>query len=234
MKDLNQPQRPTHISEYAHACLGVLSASDLAKHLSLGGAFGLAHYFEYRTTHDIDAWWVEPITQEQQQQVIQLVENSLRSFGEIRIRLWGDVTSVELAQEKKTVFSFQIARRSAELHPPLPSPWGNIQIDALDDLIASKMNALIERGAPRDFLDIYTLCQQNLCDVAQCWQLWAKRQQLSGDDADRQRAMLAIRTHLTRLEQSRPLMKITDQGQRQSAEQVREWFKKEMLHDLSH
>ncbi len=233
MKDLNQPQRPRQISEYAQACLEVLSTSDLAKHVSLGGAFGLAHYFEYRATHDIDAWWVEPITQNEQQQVIQLVENSLRSFGDVRIRSWGDVTSVELAREKKVVFSFQIAQRSAELHSPTSSPWGNVQLDTLDDLIASKMNALIERGAPRDFLDIYTLCQQNLCDVARCWQLWTERQHLSGDDADRQRAILAIRTHLTRLEQSRPLMKITDQGQRQSAEQVREWFKKEMLHDLS-
>lgn len=230
---MTQPKRPTHISEYAQACLEILSTSDLAKHVSLGGAFGLAHYFEYRSTHDIDAWWVEPITQDEQQQVIQLVENSLRSFGEVRIRSWGDVTSVELAQEKKVVFSFQIARRSAELHSPTSSPWGNVQLDTLDDLIASKMNALIERGAPRDFLDIYTLCQQNLCDVARCWQLWTERQLLSGDDANRQRAMLAVQTHIIRLEQARPLAKIASPEQRSSAEQVREWFKKEMLHDLS-
>lgn len=230
---MTQPKRPSRISEYAQACLEVLSTSDLAKHLSLGGAFGLAHYLEYRTTHDIDAWWVEPITQEQQQRVIQLVETSLRSFGEVRIRSWGDVTSVELAQEKRTVFSFQIARRSAELRPPLSGLWGNIQIDALDDLIASKMNALIERGAPRDFLDIYTLCQQNLCDVARCWQLWTDRQHLSGDDANRQRAMLAVQTHIIRLEQARPLAKIASPEQRSSAEQVREWFKKEFLYGVS-
>ena len=118
-----RPKRPTSISKYAQVCLEFLSNNDLARHISLGGAFGLAHYFEYRTTHDIDAWWVEPITQEEQHQAIQLVENSLRSFGEVRIRSWGDVTSVELAQEKKVVFSFQIARRSAKLNPPISSPW---------------------------------------------------------------------------------------------------------------
>jgi predicted nucleotidyltransferase component of viral defense system len=230
---MTQPKRPTFISEYAQACLGVLSTSEMAKHISLGGAFGLAHYLEYRSTHDIDAWWVESITLEEQQQVIRLVEKGLRSFGEVRIRSWGDVTSIELTQEKKVVFSFQIARRSAELHSPISSPWGDVQLDTLDDLIASKMNALIERGAPRDFLDIHTLCQRNLCDVARCWQLWAERQHLSGDNADRQRAMLAVQTHIIRLEQARPLVEIANPEQRSSAEQVREWFKKEFLYGIS-
>jgi len=31
------------------------------------------------------------------------------------------------------------------------------------------MVALIERGAPRDFLDIFTLCQAELFDIAECW-----------------------------------------------------------------
>ena len=74
---MTQPKRPTFISEYAQACLGVLSTSEMAKHISLGGAFGLAHYLEYRSTHDIDAWWVESITLEEQQQVIRLVEKGL-------------------------------------------------------------------------------------------------------------------------------------------------------------
>jgi hypothetical protein len=230
---MTRPQRPRQISEYAQACLDALASGNLGRHISLGGAFGLAHYFEYRSTHDVDAWWVESISREDQGKVVQVLEEAMRPFGEIRIRSWGDVTSVELAQGKKTIFSFQIARRSAELHPPLPGPWpGGIYVDSFDDLVAGKMTALVERGAPRDFLDIYTLCQHRLCDVEQCWMLWTERQRLSGEDADRQRATLALQTHLARLEQARPLAKISDPEQRAVAEQLRTWFSTEFLHDL--
>jgi len=34
------------------------------------------------------------------------------------------------------------------------------------------MVALVERGAPRDFLDIYTVCQAGLVTLEECWELW--------------------------------------------------------------
>lgn len=39
-----QPKRPNHVSEYAVACLGALASGGLGRHISLGGALGLAHY----------------------------------------------------------------------------------------------------------------------------------------------------------------------------------------------
>jgi hypothetical protein len=231
---MNQPARPTQISEYARACLDRLAASGLGQYLSLGGAFGLAHYYEYRSTRDVDAWWVEPVSGEERQRITHLLEETLRSYGQVRTRAWGDVVSVELMQEGRTVFSFQIAHRSGELQPPLPGPWpGGIRVDSLDDLVASKMTALVERGAPRDFRDIYMLCQSAHSDIAHCWQLWEERQRLAGELADHQRATLAIRTHLARLEQARPLGQIADAEERAMAGKLRTWFAEEFLHDFS-
>lgn len=228
-----QPHRPAHLTEYAQICLDALASHSYGHRLSLGGAFGLSHYFEYRTTHDIDAWWVEPVTEEERRQVIRTLEEALRPFGQVRTRSWGDVASVELSQESKTVFSFQIARRSAQLQEPLPAPWpGGIKVDAFDDLVASKMAALVERGAPRDFRDIFTLCQRGWCDVNRCWSLWQERQTKAGEEADLRRAGLAIRTHLARIEQTRPLAGIADVEQRAVAKQLRQWFLEEFLHDL--
>jgi hypothetical protein len=34
--------------------LDALVKADPAKHISLGGAFGLFHYLDYRSTHDVD------------------------------------------------------------------------------------------------------------------------------------------------------------------------------------
>jgi len=194
----------------------------------LGGAFGLAHYFEYRTTHDVDAWWIEPVSQEERKEIIRILEDALRAFGEVRTRAWGDVVSVELRQQEKTVFSFQIARRSVGLQEPVPSPWpGGIRVDSLDDLVAGKMAALVERGAPRDFRDIYMLCQRGEFTPARCWELWRERQQRAGEDFDLQRAVIAIETHLARFEQARPLENIADAEQRTAAEHLRTWFRTE-------
>lgn len=231
---MTQPQQPLQVSEFARACLSALAVANLGHFISLGGAFGLAHYLEYRSTSDVDAWWVEPVTREDRQQVIATVGNALGEFGSVNIRAWGDVQSVELAMAGKTIFSFQIARRSAELHGPVTSPWpGDIWLDSLEDLIASKMVALVERGAPRDFRDVYTLCQNRLTDVSRCWALWAKRQMLADEDAKQQRAVIAIQTHLARIEQARPLNQIVEAEQRLAAEQLRAWFRTEFLHDFS-
>lgn len=229
-----EPQRPKQVSPYAQACLQALATSGLGKHLSLGGAFGLAHYYEYRTTHDVDAWWVEPISREGRQAIVTALEEALRSFGQVRTRTWGDVVSVELISNDKTIFSFQIARRSAELQAPAVGVWpGGIGVDSLPDLVASKMTALVERGAPRDFRDIYALCQSGIVSITQCWELWSERQRLANEDASRSRANLALLSHLARLEQARPLDSIEDAARRAEAERVRTWFSKEFLRDVS-
>ena len=94
------------------------------------------------------------------------------------------------------------------------------------------MVALVERGSPREFRDIYMLCQKGLSDSAQCWNLWEARQKLAGENIDRKRAALAIRTHLARIERARPLEQIVDAAERTSAERLRAWFATEFLSDL--
>ena len=52
-----RPRRPTHLPDYAEACLQALADHGMGKKISLGGALGLLHYLDYRPTHDVDAWW---------------------------------------------------------------------------------------------------------------------------------------------------------------------------------
>ena len=148
------------------------------------------------------------------------------------MRSWGDVTSIELASGSRTVFSFQIAQRSAQLEPSISAGWTDVQLDSLADLVASKMVALIERGAPRDFRDIHAVCEAGITTPVQCWTLWQRRQTMTGDNIDAERALLALETHLSRISRHRPLQGIADTGQRQQAEKVRTWFKTEFVHAL--
>jgi hypothetical protein len=227
------PHRPAHISKYAEACLRALADHGLGERISLGGAFGLLHYIDYRTTHDVDAWWTDSATTEDQQRVIQVNEEALRPFGQVQTRAWGDVVSIELTSEGKTVFSFQVARRSAQLEEPGTLDWVSVWVDSLSDLLAGKMVALVERGAPRDFRDIHAVCHAHLTTPKECWTLWRRRQELSGGDLDPDRARLAVETHLARTAQHRPLEGIRDRAQRTEAEQLRQWFAQEFLNALS-
>lgn len=215
--------------EYAEACLQALAARGLGGTISLGGGLGLLFYLDYRQTHDVDAWWSSEATGEQRRQTVAVLEEALRSFGEVRTRTWGDVVTVDLRLDGRTVFSFQIARRSAQLEPSLAAPWRDVRLDSFVDLVASKMVALVERGAPRDFRDIHAICRAGLVTPRECWALWARRQSAAGDDADPARSQLAVETHLARIVQHRRLEQIADPVQQREAEQLRAWFRQEFL-----
>ena len=220
------PRPPKQVSEYARTCLEALATSGYGDRLSLGGAFALAYYCEYRTTHDVDAWWDEAATSDERQAVIRCLEEALQPFGAVRTRRWGDVVSVELTlKEEQVAFSFQIATRSAQIEPSVPAPWpSKLCLDAFPDLVASKMVALVERGAPRDFRDIYVLCQAGLTDAVECWHWWEQCQQMAGADREHTRARLALLTHLSRIAQHRPLTQIEDPAARRAAQELRTWF----------
>jgi hypothetical protein len=231
--EVNVSSHPAHLSVYMRVCLTALADHGLGTAISVGGGLGLLHYLDYRTTHDVDAWWTDAATPAVRAEVIRVLETTLAPYGQIKTRTWGDVVSVELAVEGQAVFSFQIAARAAQLEPSAKLPWVDVGLDSLSDLIAGKMVALIERGAPRDFRDIYTLCQAGLTAPEQCWTLWQRRQELSGSDTDEARARLAIETHLARIEQHRPLTQIEDVQSRTQAEHVRGWFREEFLNVIA-
>jgi len=102
--------------------------------------------------------------------------------------------------------------------------WIDVPLDSFEDLVSTKMNALVQRGAPRDFLDIFTICTAELITVEECWELWHKRQALIGNQHDDNKAHLSIETHLKRIELQRPLEQIENSEQREYAKNVREWF----------
>ena len=220
--------KPANINPFALACLEELKTTGLGKYIVLGGAFGLAHYHEYRNTKDIDAWWTEDAGEKEKEEVINLLKTVLITFGDVDVRRFGDVVSVDLWEGSQVVFNFQIAARSALLKAPSDSPWPPIGLDSFEDLVASKMRALIERGAPRDFLDIYEMCRQKLTTIAECWELWKKREKKRGvAPPNPQLGCEGLLLHLNRIEKTRPLEGITDSKQRKQAEKVRNWFKHE-------
>jgi len=222
-------RRPSRFPKYAEICLKALVERGLADFISLGRAFGLLHYLDYRATRDVDAWWSPDAGPRDRDCVVEALEEALEGYGAVRTRAWGDVVSVELEDTMGDTFSFQIAGRSVMIGVPSRAGWIDVPLDSFADLLGSKMVALVERGAPRDFRDVFAVCQAGMSTPSECWRLWALRQRGAGSDDDLSRARLAVESHLARIAAHRPLDRIQDGQGRAEAQRLRDWFTKEFL-----
>ncbi len=220
------PARPTEIDPLAEAILEGLRGSAEAADIVLGGYFALRHYLDYRPTHDIDAWWRTT----RRSSTMDLIRQVIRKVAEerdmeLREREWGDVASFELIESGRKVFSFQIATRAVELDAPTTSAWDPIMIESLPDNVGAKMNAVVERGAARDFLDVRELIMRGLVTVEECWRWWSGK----NPGAEIMLAKANALRHLEALEQRRPLDEITDSEERARAQAARRWVRDTLL-----
>ncbi len=73
-----RPERPARLPDYSEDCLRALVKSGLAGEISLGGALGLLHYLDYRSTRDVYAWWSEDATEEDRRRIVDTLESVLK------------------------------------------------------------------------------------------------------------------------------------------------------------
>lgn len=217
---------PAGIDPLADRILQRLAGRSEASEIVLGGYLALQHHLDYRETHDIDAWWRVRSTPAAERAILAVMQQVADEEGfTVRERRFGETLSIELMREGRKTFSFQIAVRSVELAPPVVSAWPPILIETLQDNVGSKMNALVDRGSPRDFLDIKSVVEHGLLSAADCWQLWTRKNPGQSIDAARQKVLF----HLSALELRRPLESIESPAERDRARLTREWFRHEFL-----
>lgn len=217
-----QPLKPVTLHPLAEELLTAISANPSSQELVLGGHFALKHYADYRQTQDVDAWWKTAKDSRTLELIRTVIGEMASQHGmTVKERSFGDTTSFDFLEAGKKVFALQIAERTIELEPPVVSPWPPILIETLRDNIGSKMNALVGRGAPRDFVDIKVVTERGLLTVRECWELWQQKNPTETITSGRQKALLMLKA----LELRRPLSSIGDEAERQKADTTREWFK---------
>lgn len=217
------PRKPEHPDPFAAAFLDRLKDRPEAEQFVLGGYFALKHYLDYRDTGDVDAWWRTRQDADALAVAREVFAETAAEFGySVRERTWGETISLEALDGANKAFSFQVSIRSVEIREPVRSPWGRFPIETLDDNIASKMMALVARGAPRDFLDIKEIIDSGLVSVARCWELWAeKKPGIELDDA-----RVRVQTHLARIEARMPIKRLPAE-RRGAAAELRAWYRAE-------
>lgn len=217
-----EPKPPRNLHPLAREILEELASRPGTDRIIVGGGVALQHYVEHRTTVDLDAWWhgsIEPA-------VSDAIRSAMRTVGErhgleLRERNWRETQSYELVANEKKAFSFQIALRTVELDPPLESAWPPVKIESLRDNLGAKMNALVDRGAPRDFIDTYAISEAGLARPEDCWSTWVAK----NPGLDVAAARLRVIHHLETLEGRRPLESVPP-NEREKARLLREWVRK--------
>jgi hypothetical protein len=216
-----QPHPPDNLHPLSRQLLESLAGHEVAAEIVIGGGVALSHYLQYRDTVDLDAWWrTEP-----RPDVLELLESAMQALAarhglDYRRRSWGETESLELLQGGRKQFSFQISRRTIALDDAIPSAWQPVRIETLRDNVASKMTALVQRGAPRDFLDIYQVCTRGVSSMAECWTWFLEKNPgVTVDEAKRK-----IIARLAMIETTRPLETIEAGTAREHATCVRDWY----------
>ena len=224
-----EPRVPTNLNPFARELLEMLRGQPAARHIILGGGVALSHYHEYRETVDVDAWWVQMEDESDSEETVALLRTAMRALGEREVcnyseRKWGDTLSLELRRGSRKIFSFQISIRDVELEPPQEAEWSPVKIEAFRDNLGAKMNALVERGAPRDFVDIATLCLAGIVTAGECWTAWRDK----GSRRDLEEAKFAVLRSLSDIEVRRPIQQFNDPEARQRAIAVREFIREQL------
>ena len=219
------PTVPSALHPLAAEILKELAGKPESRFIILGGGVALQHYCLFRDTTDIDAWWENGAVASAEQVIHDAMSQvAARHNCNLIVRRWGETQSYEFRQGSKKIFSFQISLRTIALEPAVTSSWPPIQLETFRDNLASKMNALVNRGAPRDFIDIYEVCKRELATVQFCWQAWADKN--AGLSLEEARAN--VLRLLEQLESRRPLAGIGDRLERERAQTVRNWVRHEL------
>jgi Nucleotidyl transferase AbiEii toxin, Type IV TA system len=224
-----EPQQPNDLDPLAAQVLEQLTNQGAAGILILGGYFALKHYLNYRQTKDIDAWWSKSSSLIERQEAVQLLRQAMTQVGadnglELQERSSATTLSLELKQGRTVIFSVQIADRDVEIDPPVVSPYPPVHIETLRDNIGAKMNALVNRGAPRDFVDVYAIVTEGIATVTEIWQCWQQK----NERLDITTARLQVLRHINAIEQRRPIEQIPG-DQREQAMYVRRWIRQQLL-----
>lgn len=219
-----EPRKPENLHPLAVAILEELSKGEGTSSIILGGGVALQHYCNARETQDVDAWWKGFPDQKARKSIERAMEAVSRETGlKLSKREWSETVSYELSDDENKVFSFQIAVRDRQLDAELESFWPPLKIESFRDNLGAKMNALVSRGAPRDFVDVFEICRRKLATESDCWEVWREKNPEKSIEQGKANAL----RHLKRIEARRPLSAVSE-DQREGITERRAWIEKSL------
>lgn len=153
----NHAGTPPELTAWQSAVLEAVGKSPLAAEITFGGGAALAAvYLHHRRSEDLDFFCAREVEQHE-------IQPLARSLARRRIlvdqRVVGPRRILELSRRAAAVGHIDIAYYPFD---PVDRPmrWRGLRVDSLSDMAVNKLQAVLTRFRPRDYVDLYFLLQE--------------------------------------------------------------------------
>lgn len=149
--------RPPELAAWQDRALRAVGESDIAPELAFGGGAALAAiHLHHRTSEDLDFFLTRPLDP---LEVEQLGRAIATKTTRVDIEVVGPRTSLVLRRA-----SGPFGRIDFAYYPFEPigrrTSWRGLAVESLVDMTVNKVQAILTRQQPRDFVDLYFLLQE--------------------------------------------------------------------------
>ena len=151
-------KRPRELAAWQLRVLGIVRDSDLVRELTFGGGAALAAvHLHHRTSADVDFFSMRPFEPMELDPIRRRIATSTTA---VERELVGPRTSLILRRRSGD----EIGRVDFAYDPYDPigrrTTWRGLTIEALTDMTVNKVQAVLTRFQPRDFVDLYFLLRE--------------------------------------------------------------------------
>jgi predicted nucleotidyltransferase component of viral defense system len=149
--------RPPELAVWQERALAAVSESDVAPDLTFGGGAALATiHLHHRTSEDLDFFLKRPLDP---LEIEQLGRAIATKTTRVDIEVVGPRTTLVLRRASRPFGRIDFA-----YYPFDPigrrTQWRGLTVESLLDMTVNKVQAVLTRQQPRDFVDLYFLLQE--------------------------------------------------------------------------
>jgi len=149
--------RPPELAAWQHRVIDVVAASRIGPELVFGGGAALAAlHLHHRTSEDLDFFATREIEPTELSPLAASLETGTTTT---EVDVVGPRTSLTLVRRSRYVGRIDFA-----YYPFDPvgrrTRWRGLAVESLEDMTVNKLQAVLTRNQPRDFVDLYFLLRE--------------------------------------------------------------------------
>ena len=150
-------KKPRELTAWQVAAVDVVARSALGSKVTFGGGTALAvAYLHHRPSEDLDFFSIDEIDQ---REVAPVARDLARAGFVVNQQVVGPRRILVLSRAGKEIGHLDLSHYPFD---PIdrPVPWRGLKVDSLVDMTVNKVQALLTRAKPRDYLDLFFLLRE--------------------------------------------------------------------------
>jgi predicted nucleotidyltransferase component of viral defense system len=151
------------LTPFQKRLLKAIGSSSLGEHFYFTGGTALsAFYLRHRYSEDLDFFTADPTAVTRAAPVLEEIAQNLDAQVSFT-RMLGSFLECFFLDEQGEEIKIDFAQESPyRLQPTVLDNTYGIHIDNVIDIACNKLSALFDRAEPKDFVDVYFICQETM------------------------------------------------------------------------